>query len=365
MSEPFQGMLAMIEAAVPFVLLAGLFAAIVAVIVLSPHRSGRNQPEGWKEFAAAHGLSVVPADFPASKARLVGAYRGHDLKIESLQERDAAYYTLVQLGAVRPGPATAGDAMGSLPNAPTPHDVLAFLMPHGLDGVPDGEIETTAGGQLFSYKPSGLLADGDKLERVCDLLAGLADRYPALAALGGAVAPALQVLARDNILLCNVAVQALKDIAAATQPLGGQADQWLCPRCLVRCGAHCAGLPGERDVTYYGCRACCQSREFIPYPREMIAVLDTSWNHAQDLHDGLLRVNWLARRALFDFDRVEIVRATDKDVEHFAIQVGNDTDPLRSSRYAAMRCVVNPACGLSENTLRVLENTFGQIEISA
>ena len=107
MSETFQGALAAIEAAVPFIFLAGLFAAIVAVIVLSPHRSGRNQPEGWKEFAAAHGLSVVPADFPAGKARLVGACGGHDLKIESVQERDAVYYTLVQLGA---NSATAGNA---------------------------------------------------------------------------------------------------------------------------------------------------------------------------------------------------------------------------------------------------------------
>jgi hypothetical protein len=359
------GMPAMIETAVPFVLLAGLFAAIVAVIVLSPRRSGRSQPQGWEEFAAAHGLSVVPADFPASKAQLVGTCGGHDLKIESVQERDAVYYTLVQLGVGRPGSEASGDVMGILPDAPTSHDLLAFLIPHGLDGVPGGEIEVTAGGQLFAYKPGGLLADGDQLERVCDLLAGLADGYPALAALGGAAAPALGALAREDGWLCGVAVQALKDIAAATQPLAGRADRLLCPRCLVRCGAHDAGLPGERDVTYYGCRACCQSREFIPYPQEMIAVLDTTWQGAQSEQGGLLRVNWLARRALFDFDRVEIIRATDKDVEHFAMQVGNDTDPLRKPRYATMRCAVNPRCGLSENTLRILENTFGRVEVAA
>jgi hypothetical protein len=362
MSETFQGTLATIEAAIPFILLAGLFAVIVVVIVLSPHRSERSQPEGWKEFAAAQGLSVVPDDFPAGKARLVGTYRGHDLKIESLQERDVAYYTLVRLGANRPDSETSGDVVGVLPDAPTPHDVLAFLIPHGLDGVPGGEIETTAGGQLFSYKPGGPLADGDKLGCVCDALAGLADGYPALVALGGTVAPALQALARENILLCNVAVQALKDIAQATQYLAGQADRLLCPRCLVRCSAHCAGLPGERDVTYYGCRACCQSREFIPCPREMVAVLDAGWSGAQDERNGCLRVNWLARRALFDFDRVEIVRATDKDVEHFAIQVGNDTDPIRKPRYAQMRCSLAPNCHPVENTLRILESLFGQVD---
>jgi hypothetical protein len=362
MSETFQGMLATIEAAVPFILLVGLFAVIVAAIVLSPHRSGRSQPEGWKEFAAAHGLSVVPDDFPAGKARLVGTYGGHDLKIEALQEGDAANYTLVRLGANRQGSENTGDAMDVLPDHPAPGDVLAFLIPHGLDDIPGGEIEATAGGQLFSYKPGGLLVDGDKLERVCDTLAGLANGYPALVALGGAVAPALQALAREDTLLCNVAVQALKDIAAATQHLAGQADRLLCPRCLVRCGAHCAGLPGERDVTYYGCRACCQSQEFIPYPREMIAVLDTAWNDAQAQQSGSLRVNWLARRALFDFDRVEIVRATDKDVERFAMQAGNDTDPFRKPRYPYMRCSLAPNCHLAENTLRVLESLFGKVD---
>ncbi len=354
----------MIETAVPFVLLAGLFAAIIAVIVLSPRGSGRSHPEGGQEFAAAHGLSVAPADFPAGQARLVGAYRGHDLKIESLREGDATYYTLVKLGAVRPGSAIAGTAGSVLPGAPSPHDVLAFLLPQGLGGLPDGEIEATAGGQLFAYKPRGPLADKDKVERVCDALAGLADRYPALVALGGAAAPALQTLARENGLLCGVAVRALKDIAVATQPLADQAGRLLCPRCLVHCGAHDAGLPGERDMVYYGCRACCQSREFIDCPQDMVAVLDAAWQGAQGRRGGSLHVNWLARRALFDFDRVEIVHATDEDVERFAVQVGNDTDLLRKPRYAEMSCVVRATCGLSENTLRVLESTFGRVEMS-
>jgi hypothetical protein len=93
-----------------------------------------------------------------------------------------------------------------------------------------------------------------------------------------------------------------------------------------------------------------------------VAVLDAAWQGAQTQRDGTLRVNWLARRALFDFDRVEIIRAADKDVEQFAMQVGNDTDPLRKPRYAEMRCVVNPACGLAENTLRVLKSTFGRVD---
>jgi hypothetical protein len=78
--------------------------------------------------------------------------------------------------------------------------------------------------------------------------------------------------------------------------------------------------------------------------------------------EGLVRVNWLVRRELFDFDRVEIIQATDEDVERFAVQVGNDTDPVRQPHYPQMRCLVAPQCRLSENTLRILRQTFDVVE---
>ena len=34
--------------------------------------------------------------------------------------------------------------------------------------------------------------------------------------------------------------------------------------------------------------------------------------------DQALYVNWLIQRQLFDFDRLEIINATDQDVEQFA-----------------------------------------------
>ena len=63
------------------------------------------------------------------------------------------------------------------------------------------------------------------------------------------------------------------------------------------------------------------------------------------------------------FDEVEIVQATDEDVERFAVQVGNDTDPKRKPRYQEMRCVVSPECRLSENSMRILERMFGAVEV--
>lgn len=50
--------------------------------------------------------------------------------------------------------------------------------------------------------------------------------------------------------------------------------------------------------------------------------------------------------------------------ERFAVQVGNDTDPVRRPTYAQMRCLVSPECGLSENTMRILQRTFGRVEMT-
>jgi hypothetical protein len=94
----------------------------------------------------------------------------------------------------------------------------------------------------------------------------------------------------------------------------------------------------------------------------VVAVLDDTWSESHHQQDGLLRANWLIRRSMFDFDRVEIIQTTDEDVERFAVQVGNDTDPFRQPRYRKMRCAVGAECQLSVNSLRVLQHTFGQVK---
>ena len=84
---------------------------------------------------------------------------------------------------------------------------------------------------------------------------------------------------------------------------------------------------------------------------------------ARTFSDDMLEVNWLKRRKLFDFDGVKIIRATDEDVERFAIQVGNDTDVTRVWKYKQMDCLVFAGSELSENTMRILRRMFGQVNI--
>jgi len=181
--------------------------------------------------------------------------------------------------------------------------------------------------------------------------------YSAVVAPGGAAVPFL----KDKIAKNHhesIATELLRAIARnTTARIGDRALQLLCPSCLTRYKAHKVLLESLEYLTYYGCRICGQSREFLE--GRIIAVLDGRMDTERVQQDRTWRVNWLARRALFDFDEVEIVQATDEDVERFAVQVGNDTDEFRRSRYREMACKIVSDCGLSENTLRILKSTFG------
>jgi hypothetical protein len=178
-----------------------------------------------------------------------------------------------------------------------------------------------------------------------------------LVTLGGAAVPHLQAVASQRAsILRRKAIELLRLIEreTATQ-LADRCPDLLCPRCLTRCDRRPVTVADELTITYYGCRSCGQSHDL--WPGVVVAVLDADMPNNVERADPI-RVNWLSRRFLFDFDEVEIVRATDEDVERFVVQVGNDTDSGRRQRYRHMPCRVRPACRLSENTRRVLASVF-------
>jgi NADH-quinone oxidoreductase subunit J len=99
--------------------------------------------------------------------------------------------------------------------------------------------------------------------------------------------------------------------------------------------------------------------------RQVVAVLDAGWpGEAQQVHPDKLRVNWLRRPKLFDFDWVEIKQATDADVTRFAGQISQDTDNWRGMRYPQMVCLVAPEAGLSADTMRQLQEQFGEVRVA-
>jgi hypothetical protein len=199
---------------------------------------------------------------------------------------------------------------------------------------------------------------------------GWQDRFiarHALVALGTAGLSELQQLLQNSNLstsLRRTSIWLARSIGwDTTQQLAHQAGQLLCIRCLTICVAHQAKSVTP-TITYYGCRTCQQSTEFFQAPAGVVAVLDHHWNDKHYAEAGFLRVNVLAWRELFDFNEVEIIAATDEEVERFAVQVGNDTSLLRQLRYPKMVCRVAPTCQLSENTKRILERMFGRVEIA-
>ena len=153
----------------------------------------------------------------------------------------------------------------------------------------------------------------------------------------------------------------------------GDQHKW-CSRCLAHCRWDEAIIEMvipktfswekiNRTFNYYGCRICGNSREVFQFQGEMVAVLNNAMDEEQLQTGQSLRINWLKRRSVFDFDRVEIIKTDDEQVERFAVHVGNDNDSWRRPRYKEMRCQVASDCNLSENTLRILKSTFGAVKI--
>jgi hypothetical protein len=58
---------------------------------------------------------------------------------------------------------------------------------------------------------------------------------------------------------------------------------------------------------------------------------------------------------------ITVERGKNQEVERFAVKVGNDTDPFRQPHYKTIRCWVAKSCNLSKNSIRVLQQMFGEV----
>jgi len=184
-----------------------------------------------------------------------------------------------------------------------------------------------------------------------------------LVTLGGEAVEPLIRSVRDLSRLERTGQRILQAIAHDTaQRFALYSDRFFCPRCLVRFHRHTVSL-GQRSFNFYGCRYCRQSREFLTVSRS-VAVLNKPMAGEYVLQDGVLRVNWLQRGELFDFDEVEIAQASDEAVERFCIQVGNDEDVVRRGRQRRMVCRVVAISGLRVDTLNKLRSVFGTVVTS-
>lgn len=190
-------------------------------------------------------------------------------------------------------------------------------------------------------------------EFVSDIISKLNSKYairiindwPTLVALGGEIVPSLLTVAQDNDDITSLVLvsQLLGNIAQdTTAKFKNRAASLLCQHCFVRYTEHKISLSWiNSSITYYGCRGCGHSRKFIRHNGEVVAVLNEVVKEKYHLQDSMLKVNWLFHRRVFDFDRVEIAQSEDEEVERFAVQLGNDMDKVRQSKYRQMRCTVS------------------------
>jgi hypothetical protein len=173
-----------------------------------------------------------------------------------------------------------------------------------------------------------------------------------------AIEPLVKIWRDSSAPVRNAARGALETVSDAVEAkLGG----FLCSTCLTTLAETEAYGRSEDRVSWYACRVCGKAGRVLAGIQTVVAVLDERPGEDLILSGGELRVNWLRKDELFDFDRVEIAQAGDYAVEKFCIAVANDTDEYRVPRYSIMSCAVARGCGLSENTLRVLRSMFGEV----
>ncbi len=303
----------------------------------------------WKELAETYNLRYRPGTFFNTGTQITGIYKGHSLKLSFPEDT-------IQINMSARKQTTENKAITST-NAVDQDWIENQLLSISIRGT----ITITARGHTIYYRQTDQELFSWQLEGLLDALCQLQERYADILATGGKIAPVLHPIAEDKTHpLRHVALRLLKDIGAETKfKYRHRITEILCPECLTQFSAHHLKLtwfvnPGV--TIYYGCRVCSQSQEFIE--ETPILVLDRAMTEPQIFTADTLRVNWLLARRLIDCDQIEIIEASDEEVERFVVQLGNNTDPLRERLFKMVPVILSASCHLSANTHQMLERVF-------
>ncbi len=336
-----------------YIVVGSVGAGIVSALIYARREQTKY---AWRHFAQSHNLTFGWGTFWGGGASVKGDYNGYQLTLKTI--RKEMTYTQFSLGAAQPA-VIAVDEPQPEPEYADPVASLQFVVPQTLTEP----ITTEANGQGLHYAQREIITASTTLENIFNILINILEIYPHIVALGGkSVAGLQEIMANPRQPLYQVASQLLADIETETTArLGQRYQHLLCTECLVRYAPVQTKISPLESITYYACPHCFESQVF--FAGSVTAVLDQQ-NPAKLWQDGeALHINWSIDRQLFDFDAISIINATDEDVERFAVQLGNDTDPIRQAKYPEMTCHVVPECQLSENTMRILKRTFGRVEM--
>jgi hypothetical protein len=166
------------------------------------------------------------------------------------------------------------------------------------------------------------------------------------------------------ILRLLTALWRIRGCAAYLRRVLRERITWLaCGDCLARLEKR--SLPGC-PVKYHVCRKCHRvydAGERWGYWRRIVAVLDRNWKGDQAPHpedSNVLCVSGLTRGVAMDADSIEIVDASDEQIERFVMSVHNDTDEYRRTLYPRLVCHVAPHIP-STQTVNRLRETFADV----
>lgn len=297
----------------------------------------------WQKLADTYGLTfLMGEDF--RQANLFGTYKHcyFDLKIENGAE---TRLTVTFERGYNPSPETFSplylERLLTLTDAP-------FSLA--------GQVDILADHPRLTYKQASLEYRESHLRYLFRLLRDLLRTYPALLEADQLLTDLLQDLAScQGLTLQPLAKSLLQDMKVTDS----EVMALLCLDCIARYEGQTKSLFPLNQITPAGCRLC--RKRYGYFVGRVMAVLDHTLETEQLRQDDTLHINWFKRRTLFDFDTIHLIAATDEEVERFAVQAGNDTDPFRRARYKQIPCLVAPTCHLLENTWRVLQHTFGTV----
>ncbi|MCB9102052.1 MAG: hypothetical protein H6632_21130 [Anaerolineales bacterium] len=358
-------------------LVGGLVVTLIGGVALILRKEARRTfeqdnalRERWRDFAARHELIFVPGEYhtlgPSRLAYVTGFFQGRRTKLDTYYEHREIFgrgevktlYLRLVMAVFDPlQPPPESQPADSI--EPVSTELIDELLGRTDLSPLLGRTYLQADAQELYYEQPQMETDPARLQAVFDTVAALAGCYAQIIDLGGPAIDTLhQMMPIGSAGLQTTITQLMRGIALKTTlELGQQVEQLLCPHCLTRFTTHTCWLSAMNSIHYVGCRLCRQSRAHWSGP--VIAVLNQRHLAPYLFKDGAIHINWLTYRTLFDFDAVEIISASDEAVERFAVQVGNDTDLFRRSRYKGMDCKIRRSAGLSANSIRILRQTFG------
>ncbi len=342
-----------------------LFLIVLIVIAILAHRE---RAAKWQNFADTHGLSFTND----SAFHLKWQYRDFFIHLSRMNKGKGTFSLHLRMLTSK------SNVIGPIKAIPLVEEVDQLSLTWGKfeqatqmrNPAWYDTLKFSAVGRYFYFY---YLEDSITLDEIYQLVepkVDLLEAYLELLAFGGVTVPGLVKVIQNapdkpipsTPFTRQIAKFLLKDLSQETvMQFGNKGTTYCCLRCLMNVEPQSVRLSLLDNITYYGCRQCGNSRVVVQ--GKMKAILDNGSQVELVEQGDEIYVNWLVNRPYFDFEEVEIIQATDEEVERFAVHLGNDMDKQRQQQYREMLCTIGPNSDLSQNTMRILERTFGQVVV--